>query len=53
MQKHHDDSKACLTAFVQDNTVIAIIEMSLRNWLFAGMITDINSEPLKKIAADP
>src|SRR5215471_9813330 len=29
MQKHHDDSKACLTAFVQDNTVIAVIEMSL------------------------
>jgi len=26
MQKRHDDSKACLTAFVQDNTVIVIIE---------------------------
>jgi len=28
MQKRHDDSKACLTTFVQDNTVIAVIEMS-------------------------
>jgi hypothetical protein len=28
MQKHHDDSKACLTAFVQDNTVIAVIEVT-------------------------
>ena len=53
MQKRHDDSKACLTAFVQDNTVIAIIEMSLRSWLVAGMIPGINREPLKKIAADP
>jgi transposase len=53
MQKHHDDSKACLTAFVQDNTVIAVIEMSPRSWLVAGMIPDINREPLKKIAADP
>jgi hypothetical protein len=27
MQQHHDDdSKACLTAFVQDNTVMAVIE---------------------------
>ena len=26
MQKRHDDSKACLTAFLQDNTVIAVIE---------------------------
>jgi hypothetical protein len=28
MQKHHDDSKACLTAFVQDNTAIAVIEVT-------------------------
>jgi hypothetical protein len=28
MQKHHDESKACLTAFVQDNTVIAVIEVT-------------------------
>jgi hypothetical protein len=53
MQKRHDDSKACLTAFVQDNTVIVIIEMSLRSWLVAGMIPGIDREPLKKIAADP
>lgn len=53
MQKHHDDSKACLTAFVQDNTVIAIIEMSFASWLVAGMIPGANREPLKKIAPDP
>jgi transposase len=53
MQKRHDDSKACLTAFVQDNTVIATIEMSLASWLVAGMIPGVNREPLKKIAPDP
>jgi transposase len=53
MQKHHDDSKACLTTFIQDNTVIAVIEMSLANWLVAGMVPGLNREPLKKIAPDP
>jgi transposase len=53
MQKHHDDSKACLTTFLQDNTVMAVIEMSLANWLVAGMIPGVNREPLKKIAPDP
>lgn len=53
MQKHHDDSKACLTTFLQDNTVIAVIEMSLANWLVAGMIPGVNRQPLKKIAPDP
>ncbi|HKF11819.1 MAG TPA: IS110 family transposase, partial [Xanthobacteraceae bacterium] len=53
MQKHHDDSKACLTAFLQDNTGIAVIEMSLASWIVAGLIPGVNREPLKKIAADP
>jgi hypothetical protein len=53
MQKRHDDSKACLTAFVQDNTVIAVIEISLASWLVAGLLPGVNREPLKKIAPDP
>ena len=53
MQKPYDDSKACLTAFVQDSTIVAVIEMSLANWLVAGMIPGVNREPLKKIAPDP
>ena len=53
MQKRHDESKACLTAFVQDNTVIAVIEMSLANWLVAGLLPGVNREPRKKIAPDP
>jgi len=53
MQKRHDESKACLTAFVQDNTVIAVIEMGLASWLVAGLLPGVNREPLKKIAPDP
>jgi transposase len=53
MQKHHDESKACLTAFVQEKAVIAVIEMSLASWLVAGLLPGVNREPLKKIAPDP
>jgi transposase len=52
MQKPHDDSKAWRTAFVQDNTLVAVIEMSLSSWLVAGMISGVSREPLKKIAPD-
>jgi hypothetical protein len=53
MQKPHDDSKASLTAFVQDSTLTVVIEMSLRSWLVAGMVPGVNREPRKKIAPDP
>jgi transposase len=52
MEKPLDDSKACRTAFVQDNTLVAVIEMSLSSWLVAGMIPGVSREPVKKIAPD-
>ena len=52
MQKPHDNSKVCPAAFVQDSTLIAVIEMSLSTWLVAGMIPGVSREPLKKIAPD-
>ena len=43
MQKRHDDdSKACLTAFVQDRTLIAVIEMSFASRLVGGMASIVN-----------
>jgi transposase len=53
MQRPHDDSKACLTAFIQDSTLTVVVEMSLKSWLVAGMIPGVNREPLKKIAPNP
>src|ERR1700686_607220 len=49
MQKPHDNSKASPAAFVQDNTLIAVIELSLSNWLVAGLIPGVSREPLKKL----
>src|SRR5260370_41805213 len=53
MQKPHDNSKVCRAAFVQDNTLVVVIEMALTSWLVAGMIPGVDREPLKKIAPDP
>jgi transposase len=53
MQNPHDNSKVCRAAFVQDSTLVVVIEMALTSWLVAGMIPGVDREPLKKIAPDP
>ena len=53
MQKPHDNSKASPAAFMQDNTLIGVIELSLSNWLVAGLIPGVSREPLKKLEPNP
>src|SRR5246127_287540 len=53
MQKPRDNSKASPAAFMQDNTLIAVIELSLSNWLVAGLIPGVSREPLKKLEPNP
>src|SRR6476469_9312446 len=53
MQKPHDNSKASPAAIMQDNTPIAVIELSLSNWLVAGLIPGVSREPLKKLEPNP
>jgi len=53
MQKPHDNSKASPAAFMQDYTQIAVIELSLSNWLVAGLIPGVSREPLKKLEPNP
>lgn len=53
MQSTPDNTKACPTTFIQDSTLVAVIEMSLSNWLVAGMIPGAARDPLKKIDPDP
>jgi transposase len=53
MQNPHDNSKACPAAFVQDSTLVAVIEMGLSSWLVAGMIPGVSRDPLKKIDPNP
>jgi transposase len=53
MQNAFDISKACPTAFAQNSTLVAVIEMSLSSWLVAGMIPGVGRDPLKKIDPNP
>ena len=47
-----DDLSRSLATFDQDSTVVAVIEMSLKTWLVAGIVPGVSRAPLKKLAAD-
>jgi transposase len=47
-----DDLSRSLVAFEQNNTIIAVIEMSLNNWLVAAIVPGIERHPLKKLSID-
>ena len=47
-----NDLSRSLTALTQDNTIIAVVEMSLASWLVAGIVPGIERHPLKKLKAD-
>jgi transposase len=47
-----DDLSKSLTPFVQGNTLIAVIELSLSSWLVAGVVPGIARQPLKKFEPD-
>src|SRR4051794_32585204 len=51
MPQPNDLSRAPI-ALNQDDTVIAVIEMSRSSWLVAGIVPGIARHPLKKLAAD-
>ena len=47
-----DDLSKSLTPFVQDNTLIVVIELSLSSWLVAGVVPGVPRQPLKKLEPD-
>jgi transposase len=47
------DASRSLTALEQDNTLIAVIEMSQAKWLIAAIVPGIERQPLKKLEAEP
>jgi transposase len=51
MPKPNDLSRS-LTAFEQNSTLVAVIEMSLSSWLVAGIAPGIERHPLKKLGAE-
>lgn len=46
------DASRSLTAFEQDSTLVAVIEMSQSKWLVAAAIPGVERGPLKKLDAD-
>jgi transposase len=46
------DASRSLTAFEQDSTLVAVIEMSQSKWLVAAVIPGVARRPLKKLDAD-
>src|SRR5580693_9578468 len=51
MQKPNDLNQSRIV-LKQDSTLIAVIEMSLRSWLVAGIVPGVERQPLKKLALD-
>jgi transposase len=48
-----NDLSRSLVAFEQDSTLVAVIELSLKTWLVAGLVPGLARQPLKKQSADP
>ena len=47
---NQNDLSRSVVAFEQDNTIIAVIELSLNSWLVAGIVPGIERHPLKKLS---
>ena len=47
-----NDLSRSLTLFVQDRTLVAVIELSLSSWLVAGVVPGVERQPLKKLEPD-
>jgi transposase len=46
------DTSRSLTALEQDNTIIAVIEISKTKWLVAALVPGLKRQPLKKLDGD-
>jgi transposase len=52
MRKPLNDLSRSLTALDADHTLIAVIEMSQKSWLVAGIVPGVERQPLKKLDSD-
>jgi transposase len=51
MQKN--DLSRSLVAFVQNSTLVAVVELSLKTWLVCGLVPGLTRQPLKNQGPDP
>src|SRR4051794_21648752 len=49
LMPQRDDLSRSLVAFQQDNTLVAVVELSRSSWLVAGLVPGIGRHPLKKL----
>ena len=47
-----NDLSRSLVSFVQETTLVAVIELSQSSWLIAGTVPGVERQPLKKIVPD-
>ena len=47
-----NDLSRSLVAFEQDSTLVAVVELSLKRWLVAGLVPGLRRQPLKTLSAD-
>ena len=47
-----NDLSRSLVAFDQNSTLVAVVELSLKSWLVAGLVPGLTRQPLKKQGAD-
>ena len=52
MRPPKNDFSKSLIPFEQHETVLAVVELSLRTWLVGGMVPGVHRDPLKKLAPD-
>ena len=48
-----NDLSRSLIAFDQDSTLVAVVELSLKSWVVAGLVPGLCRQPLKKQGPDP
>ena len=51
-QRKPNDLSRSLIALDMDTTLIAVVELSLSNWLVAGIVPGIERQPLKRLKTD-
>jgi transposase len=49
--KRNDLSRS-LVAFEQNSTLVAVVELSLKSWMVAGLLPGVEGQRLKKVGAD-
>jgi transposase len=52
-QRKPNDLSYCLMALDRDQTLIAVVELSLSSWLVAGVVPGVERQPLKKLKPEP